>query len=234
MDRSEVRRALSDHSSPWPIIAPQILEHSCDMERLQRNACFSDPEGVARSLRAAHALYGVDVVLVEFDARMLAATVRVDATSTPTGLSGLDGFRTRVSALERLKATIGGRVALGVTVPSVSELAIAAASPDAADACNRAIMAVVREVGPLEPDIIIQIGQEEESNKLPTLCAFFGAVYVDTRRDRSNGVIAPSGVDFIDSVSLPKSWLITTSSPVPRGSDTRLLREAIKRMRKMS
>lgn len=251
--RSDIRAALTTGGDPTsPLILPLLERHAARVEQVTPAAMLTNPDTAARALLAAQRLYDLDVVIVggALDLVALAARAAVAPNEPPPlarrhhergealpGLPDPDDLATTTpvttatALLKRLRALLAHRAATALALPTAADLATSLGHPGetawAEDACG----AVLRTVGEVEPDAVLQAGAGGWSPRLPTLCDYFGAALLRAGETGSTpGVVAPPGDAFPD-LEPGAGWIYTTRTEIPPDTNPKRLTTTITRLR---
>jgi hypothetical protein len=230
-----------------PVVAPVLQRHAARLEQLPWVRLLSDAEAVARALRTAHGLYGVDVVvggapgLVAVACRTAAAPGMSPAAAQagalpelpdPQLVAGQPVLEVLADGLERTRATIGADAGIGLVLPAAADLAAQVGRLDAADWCHQVLVCVLSRVGAIEPDLVVQVGASSDVAALEGMCRFYGATIVHAGAQAAEGVVALPGSTFAEPDAVrPVGWLYTSADELPEGLDPRAVRETIASLR---
>ena len=252
MGKHSLISALQARDGSEIALVPRIQRHAAAIEQISDFAVWTDPEAVARSLRNAQNLYGLDAVTLG-DGCQVAVGCR--QASSP-GLGPLDALTQNsegtplvelpspeavvntpvldvyLEACKRLKTVLDDRAGVAIVFPDDQVLQNELALQDQPGWVQEVLIHVIRAFGPLEPDLFMFVGTAREiPARVRPIINYFGAAIVHVSpnclepgvRCLGNETLNGLPANPIDEIEHP--WLVTTREEVGVGADVSRLVE---------
>jgi hypothetical protein len=225
-----------------------VGRHAARLEQLAWVRTFADAESLARSLRTACGLYGLDVVVAgSADLAAIACRTAAAPGTSPAVAAGVTAvlgdlpdpavvaqqpvLRTLIDAMGRTKATLPSGSGVGLVLPGAGDLAAALGRTDARGWCEQVLLCTLREIGAAEPELIVQVGELDETEALGAMSRFYGITLVHAGARPTDGVVAWTPEELTGSGAPCDGWLVTTTDQVAEDADPRAIRALIRALR---
>tara|TARA_Y100000590_G_scaffold103496_3_gene117622 strand:+ start:3964 stop:4752 length:789 start_codon:yes stop_codon:yes gene_type:complete len=258
MGKHSLNSALQSRDGSEIAIVPRIHRHAAAIEQISDFAAWTDPEAVARSLRNAQNLYGLDAVTLGDGCKV---AVGCRQASSP-GLGPLEALSQNtegmplvelpspeavvntpvldvyLEACKRIKSVLDDRAGVAIVVPDDQALQDQLALQEQPEWVQEVLIHVIRAFGTLEPDLFMFVGTAREiPTRVRPIINYFGAAIVHVSpnyiepgvRCLANETLEGLPTNPTDEIERP--WLVTTREEVGVGVDVSRLGEVFDQAR---